>query len=55
VPAQEQRSSTPRQDRQTEAQDNPLSGYTKSFYGDMKAVLLASAEKMPEVSYNFNA
>ncbi|HEY6324817.1 MAG TPA: DinB family protein [Thermoanaerobaculia bacterium] len=35
------------------AQDNPLSGYTKSFYGEMKAVLLASAEKVPEVSYNF--
>jgi uncharacterized damage-inducible protein DinB len=34
------------------AQD-PLSGYTRSFYGEMKSVLLHAAEKMPEGSYGW--
>ncbi len=35
------------------AQDNPLSAYNKHVYAQMKAVLLRSAEKMPEENYKF--
>jgi uncharacterized damage-inducible protein DinB len=35
------------------AQDNPLSAFNKRAYGQVKAWLLASAEKMPEENYNF--
>src|SRR5208282_327652 len=35
------------------AQDNPLSAYNKHVYEGVKDVLLRSAEKMPEESYNF--
>ena len=35
------------------AQDNPLSGNAKFLYGGMKAILLRSAEKMPEENYAF--
>jgi uncharacterized damage-inducible protein DinB len=34
-------------------QDNPLSAWNKSIYGGVKAILLRSAEKMPEENYNF--
>jgi uncharacterized damage-inducible protein DinB len=34
-------------------QDNPLSAWSKSIYGGVKAILLRSAEKMPEENYNF--
>lgn len=36
------------------AQDNPLSAFNKRAYGQVKAWLLASAEKMPEENYNFH-
>lgn len=35
------------------AEDNPMIGYTRFVYGGMKAILLRSAEKMPEESYGF--
>jgi len=35
------------------AQDNPLSAHNKVVYGGVKAILLRSAEKMPEENYNF--
>jgi uncharacterized damage-inducible protein DinB len=35
------------------SQDNPLSAWNKSIYGGVKAILLRSAEKMPEENYNF--
>jgi len=35
------------------AQDNPLTAFNKRAYGQLKSWLLASAEKMPEVNYNF--
>ncbi len=35
------------------AQDNPLSGFTKYAYGQVKSILLRSAEKMPEEYYSF--
>jgi uncharacterized damage-inducible protein DinB len=35
------------------AQDNPLSGFNKRTYGQMKSWVLASAEKMPEGNYGF--
>ena len=35
------------------AQDNPLSGFNKRSYGQLKAWVLASAEKTPEENYNF--
>src|SRR6185436_13870980 len=35
------------------AQDNPLSAFNKRAYGQVKAWLLGSAEKMPEASYSF--
>jgi uncharacterized damage-inducible protein DinB len=35
------------------AQDNPLSAFYERAYGQIKAWLLGSAEKMPEESYNF--
>lgn len=35
------------------AQDNPLSSFTKTMYGQTKSVLLRSAEKMPEENYSF--
>jgi uncharacterized damage-inducible protein DinB len=35
------------------AQDNPLSGFNKHVYGRVESVLLRSAEKMPEETYNF--
>jgi uncharacterized damage-inducible protein DinB len=33
------------------ASDNPLSGMARSFYGEMKSVVLRAAEKMPDASY----
>jgi uncharacterized damage-inducible protein DinB len=33
--------------------DNPLSTFNKMVYGGVKGILLSSAEKMPEESYNF--
>ncbi len=35
------------------AQDNPLSGFDKRAYGQLKVWLLRSAEKMPEENYSF--
>jgi uncharacterized damage-inducible protein DinB len=35
------------------AQNNPLSGFNKRAYGQMKDWLVRSAEKMPDESYNF--
>ena len=35
------------------AQDDPLSAFNKRAYGQMKAWLLHSAEKMPEENYSF--
>jgi uncharacterized damage-inducible protein DinB len=35
------------------AQDNPLSAFNKFGYGQVKNILLRSAEKMPEENYNF--
>ncbi len=35
------------------AQDNPLSGFNKRAYGQVKSWLLRSAEKMPEENYSF--
>ena len=35
------------------AQDNPLSAFNKRSYGQVKAWLLGSAEKMPEENYTF--
>src|SRR5262245_30461110 len=35
------------------AEDNPFSANTKFVYGGVKAVLLKSAEKVPEESYSF--
>src|SRR5215470_426799 len=35
------------------AQDNPFSTFNKKAYGRVKQMLLASAEEMPEASYNF--
>jgi uncharacterized damage-inducible protein DinB len=35
------------------AQDNPLGGFDKTAYGQLKVWLLRSAEKMPEENYNF--
>ena len=35
------------------AQENPLSAHSKFMYGGIKAMLLSSAEKMPEENYNF--
>jgi uncharacterized damage-inducible protein DinB len=35
------------------AQDNPLSGFNKRAYGQVKVWLLGSAEKMPEENYSF--
>lgn len=32
---------------------NPFSAHTKIVYGGLKAILLGSAEKMPEENYNF--
>jgi len=32
---------------------NPLSAHNKGLYGGVKAILLRSAEKMPEENYNF--
>jgi len=32
---------------------NPLSAHTKMVYGGVKAILLRSAENMPEENYNF--
>jgi len=37
----------------TLAQDNPLSGFNKRAYGQVKTWLLRSAEKMPEENYSF--
>ncbi len=34
-------------------QDNPLSAYNKHVYGGVKAILLRSAEKVPEENYSF--
>ena len=33
--------------------ENPLSSYNKLIYGGVKAILLRSAEKMPEENYGF--
>ena len=33
------------------ASDNPFSGMARSFYGEMKSVVLRAAEKMPDASY----
>lgn len=35
------------------AQANPLSGFNRIAYGQMKAWVLSSAEKMPEENYSF--
>ncbi len=35
------------------AQNNPLSAFNKHVYGGVKAILLRSAEKMPEENYAF--
>ena len=35
------------------AQENPLTAYNKQVYGGVKAILLGSAEKMPEEKYGF--
>ena len=35
------------------AQENPLSGFTKSAYGKLKDTLLRTAEKVPEENYGF--
>jgi len=35
------------------AQDNPFSSFNKLAYGQEKAWVLGSAEKMPEESYSF--
>jgi uncharacterized damage-inducible protein DinB len=35
------------------AQDNPLSTFNKFGYGQLKTILLRSAEKMPEENYDF--
>src|SRR4051794_13508144 len=35
------------------AQENPLSAFNKRAYGQIKAWVAASAEKMPEASYTF--
>jgi uncharacterized damage-inducible protein DinB len=35
------------------AQENPLSAYNRHIYGGVKAILLNSAEKMPEENYAF--
>ncbi len=34
-------------------QENPLSGFNKFAYGQVKNILLRSAEKMPEENYSF--
>jgi len=33
--------------------ENPYTGFTKEVYGGVKAILLRSAEKMPEENYSF--
>jgi uncharacterized damage-inducible protein DinB len=35
------------------AEDNPLSAYNRTVYRGLKAILLRSAEKVPEENYNF--
>jgi uncharacterized damage-inducible protein DinB len=35
------------------AQDNPLSGFNKRAYGQLKTWVLGSAEKMPQENYSF--
>ena len=35
------------------AENNPLSSHNKGVYRGLKAILLGSAEKMPEENYNF--
>jgi uncharacterized damage-inducible protein DinB len=35
------------------AEDNPLSSHNKGVYHGLKAILLGSAEKVPEENYNF--
>jgi uncharacterized damage-inducible protein DinB len=37
----------------SQANPNPFSTYNKIFYARMKTILVSSAEKMPEESYNF--
>jgi uncharacterized damage-inducible protein DinB len=39
--------------QEKQSSDNPLSAFTKRVYGFQKGILLRSAEKMPEESYNF--
>ncbi len=38
---------------QEKPQGNPLSAYNKTVFGGLKAILLRSADKMPEESYGF--
>jgi uncharacterized damage-inducible protein DinB len=49
VPAQD----TPPKATAAPSQDNPLSAYSKVMYRGMKAILLRSAERMPEENYGF--
>jgi hypothetical protein len=39
--------------QEKQSSDNPLSAFTKRVCGFQKSMLLRSAEKMPEESYNF--
>jgi uncharacterized damage-inducible protein DinB len=52
TPAFAQDSKTP-QASTSQTNPNPFSTYNKIFYARMKTILVSSAEKMPEESYNF--
>jgi uncharacterized damage-inducible protein DinB len=45
--------STTKGDQASQSNPNPFSTYNKIFYARMKTILVSSAEKMPEESYNF--
>ncbi len=52
--AQKPASSAPQPSASTSAaQANPLSAHTRMMYGGIKAILLRSAEQVPEESYSF--
>jgi uncharacterized damage-inducible protein DinB len=40
-------------EKMSAAKQDPLSAYNKAFYEGVKAMILRSAEKMPEENYNF--
>lgn len=53
-PAQKPAPATPQPSASTAVpQANPLSAHTKMMYGGIKAILLRSAEQVPEESYSF--